>query len=280
MRRQTKRPTSARSTKKSRPSDAGKKQKCVIHTLDEIEGIRKAAATTANILETVLADVRPGVSLNALDQRAAELMDEAGVVSAFKGYHGFPSEVCISVNDEVVHGISCRDRTIQMGDIVSIDCGTRRDGFIGDTAKTVSVGPAIGQIANLMAITEKSLMAGINAARSGNTVWDIGMAIENVVSGAGFKVVRDFVGHGVGLKLHEPPEVPNYPSAKSRERLYPGMVLALEPMVNIGDHRVKIDDDGWTVRTIDGGWSAHFEHMILITENQPEILTWPKNASK
>ena len=279
MRRQTKRQILQRSAKKSRSRRDGGKPKCVIHTAEEIEGIRQAAATTAGILETILAGIRPGVTLNDLDLLAGVIMRDHGVDSAFKGYLGKPGEISNSVNDEVVHGVSCRDRIIQLGDIVSVDCGTRCGGYIGDTAKTVSVGPAVGQIANLMSVTEKSLMAGIDVARDGNTVWDIGVAIENVVSASGYKVVRDFVGHGCGVKLHEAPEVPNYPTSKSREPLHAGMVLALEPMVNVGDHRVKIDDDGWTVRTIDGSWSAHFEHMILITESKPEILTWPKSVS-
>ena len=184
MRRQTKRQISQRSAKKSRSGRDGGKPKCVIHTAEEIKGIRQAAATTSEILEAILAGIRPGVALKDLDVLAGFFMRDHSVVSAFKGYLGFPGEICISVNDEVVHGISCRDRIIQLGDIVSVDCGTRCGGYIGDTAKTVSVGPAVGQVANLMAVTEKSLMAGIDVARAGNTVWDIGVAIESILSSA------------------------------------------------------------------------------------------------
>lgn len=254
------------------------KRNYVIYSEKEIKGIRKAAQTAAETLDMLCRTVRPGMSTLELDQLAGKLIAEAGGESAFFNYHGFPAQICISINDEVVHGIGRHDRIIQMGDVVSLDVGIRLNGFIGDTARTVSVGPPLGEIAALMAITQKSLAAAIDIATSNNTVRDIGATVEKVVLNAGFSVVRDFVGHGCGVKLHEPPEVPNYPTKKSKEKLRPGMVLALEPMVNIGSHKVKIDGDGWTVRTVDGSLSSHFEHMILITENKPEILTWQKNA--
>ena len=163
-------------------------------------------------------------------------------------------------------------------DIVSLDLGIKINGYIGDTARTISVGPQVGKIADLMAVTQKSLAIAIETAVCDNSVRDIGKAVHNHVTQAGFSVVRDFVGHGCGTKLHEPPEVPNYPTSKAHERLRPGMVLALEPMVNVGHHKVRIEDDGWTVRTVDGSWSAHFEHMVLITKNRPEILTFQENA--
>lgn len=254
------------------------KPRCVIHTPEEIAGIRAAAAVAARVRESLRGAIRPGMTSLEIDRTAAALIEDAGATSAFYRYRGFPGQTCISINDEVVHGIGYPDRVIQFGDIVSIDCGVKYNGYIGDTATTVSIGPPHGNVAQLLKATEESLMAGIAAARGGNTIRDIGAAVEGVVKAAGFSVVRNYVGHGCGVELHEPPEVPNYPCATARGKLRPGMVLALEPMVNVGTHRVTVDSDGWTVRTADGGWSAHFEHMVLITEAEPEILTWHKTA--
>ena len=258
----------------------------VIHTPDEIVGIRKAATQTATVLDKLCRSVRPGMTSMQLDDLARDLIAEVGGISAFLNSPGppsappFPGHICISINDEVVHGFGSTERVFQMGDLISIDCGIKLNGFIGDTARTVSVGPPVGDAARLMDVTRASLMAGIEAAIGGKTTYDIGGAIWGVVKPAGFTVVRDFVGHGVGVNLHEKPEVPNYPNKLSREKLRPGMVLALEPMVNAGKEAVKIDPDRWTVRTRDGSLSAHFEHMILITENKPEILTWPMTQSE
>ena len=254
------------------------KRNYIIYSDEEINGIRSAAKKAAEILDTLCRAARPGMNTLELDRLAGRLIRACGGESAFYNYHGFPAQICISINDEVVHGIGRNDRIIKMGDLVSLDVGIRVNGYIGDTARTICVGPPVGQVAVLMSVTRKSLAAAINAAVSSNTVRDIGATVENVVSRAGFSVVRDFVGHGCGVKLHEPPEVPNYPTKKSKEKLRPGMVLALEPMVNIGSHKVKIDGDGWTVRTADGSLSSHFEHMILITDSKPEILTWLRNA--
>lgn len=251
---------------------------CVIHTPEEIEGIRHAAAVTAGVLHRVCAMARPGMTTKELDELAGAEIVATGGVSAFHGYHGFPGQVCISVNDEVVHGIGYPDRVIAFGDIISIDCGIRLNGFIGDTARTVAIGPVSGEVAQLLNVTEASLHKGIAAACGGNIVRDIGAAVSKEVEAAGFSIVREYVGHGVGVELHEPPEIPNYPSKRARQPLRPGMVIAIEPMVNVGSPRVKTDSDGWTVRTQDGSWSAHFEHMVLITENEPEILTWHKTA--
>ena len=249
------------------------KQNYIIYSEREINGIRNAAQKAGRVLDTVCRSLRPGMSTLQLDQLAGQLIKDSGGESAFYNYHGFPAQICISVNDEVVHGIGRDDRIIKMGDIVSVDTGIRVDGYIGDTARTVSVGPPVGRVSVLMSVAKKSLAAGISVAISGNTVRDIGVTVENVVTSAGFSVVRDFVGHGCGVKLHEPPEVPNYPTKRAKEKLRPGMVLALEPMVNMGTHKVKIDGDGWTVRTADGCLSSHFEHMNLITDSKPEILT-------
>lgn len=251
----------------------------VIHTEKEIAGIRKTARLARAILEQVCSAVRPGMSTLQLDQLAGETIRQHGATSAFYKYRGFPGQACLSVNDEIVHGIGRADRVLKLGDIISVDCGVRKDGYIGDNAMTICLGPPSGEIAELLSVTERSLMAGIEAAVGGNTVHDISTAVHEVVQEAGYSAVRDFVGHGCGVELHEPPDVPNYPNRKSREKLRPGMVLAIEPMVNVGTHTFTIDDDNWTVRTADASLSAHFEHMVLITENEPEILTWPTKVS-
>jgi methionyl aminopeptidase len=253
--------------------------KFVIHTEAEIEGIRRAAQAAAQVLAGVSQAVRPGASTLELDRLAGRLIAEAGGQSAFLGYRGFPGQICVSLNDEVVHGIGRADRILKPGDVVSLDVGVGLDGCIGDTARTVFVmAPPSTEAQRLLRVAQESLEAGIAAARGGNGVHDIGRAVEAEVRRAGFSVVRDFVGHGCGLALHEPPEVPNFSQMTRGTPLRPGMVLAVEPMVNAGTHRVTVDPDGWTVRTADGRLSAHFEHMILITRNRPEILTWPRTA--
>lgn len=247
----------------------------VIHSGPAIEGIRRAAKATATVLAELAAFVRPGISTLAVDRRAAELIGASGGESAFLGYHGFPGTICISLNEEIIHGIGRPDRIIALGDLVSMDVGIRLRGFIGDSARTVCAGmPPSGQAAALLRAADEALAAGIAKACSGNYVNDISRAVESVVQRYGFAVVRDFVGHGCGRDLHEPPEVPNFAQHAPGARLVPGMVLAIEPMVNTGTHRVEIDRvDHWTVRTADGGWSAHVEHMVLITHDKPEILT-------
>jgi methionyl aminopeptidase len=251
----------------------------VIHTEQELPGIRRAGQLARQVLDELCAYIRPGLSTLQIDDHAKALFRQYGATSAFYQYRGFPGQTCLSINDEIVHGIGRADRLLKLGDIISVDVGVKKDGFIGDNARTICLGPPTGDVATLLQVTQKSLMAGIAAAVPTNTVYDISVAIDAEIQRAGFSAVRDFVGHGCGVQLHEPPEVPNFPNRKSRERLRPGMVLAIEPMVNMGTHRFTIDADGWTVRTADGKWSAHFEHMILITENQPEILTWVTTAS-
>lgn len=255
-------------------------QRVVIHNECEIAGIRAAAAAAARVRDRLGNRIVPGMSTLDVDCAAAELIAETGGRSAFLGYRGFPRQICISLNDEVVHGMGRADRIIGPADLVSIDVGVVLNGFVGDTAKTVSVGTVPPAARRLLDTTQESLAAGIAVARVGHYVNAIGVAVEATVGAAGFAVVRDFVGHGCGRDLHEPPEVPNFAQRQRGPRLQSGMVLAIEPMVNAGTGQVVVDADRWTVRSRDGSLSAHFEHMILITRNEPEILTWPKTASK
>ena len=198
-----------------------------------------------------------------------------GAKSAFLGYRKYPCQTCLSVNDEVVHGLAT-DRELHFGDIVSVDVGVFYKGFVGDTARTVAVGGCGVAAQRLMDVTEHALYTGIAAAVAGNRVTDISRAVQNYVEGNGFSVVREFVGHGVGRAMHEEPQVPNFVDRKMNDKLRPGMTIAIEPMVNAGRAAVKILKDGWTVVTQDGSLSAHFEHTVLITDGEPEILTWPE----
>jgi methionyl aminopeptidase len=253
----------------------------VVHSRSEIAGIRAAAAAAAWVRDQLSSVPQAGMSTRDIDLLAARLIRETGGRSAFHGYRGFPGQICISLNDEVVHGIGKVARLLRPGDLVSLDVGVRLNGCVGDTALTVTVGRPRDTVAEmLLKVTRESLQRGVEAARGGGRVSDIGRAVESVVRRAGFSVVRDFVGHGCGTDLHEPPEVPNFAQTGSSPELLPGMVLAIEPMVNTGNAEVTVAEDGWTVRTADGSLSAHFEHMVLITSEEPEILTWPKTASK
>jgi methionyl aminopeptidase len=238
----------------------------------EIEGMRRAGASVATVLEQVRAFVAPGLTTREIDVFAAERIAEADAKSAFLGYRGFPGNICISVNEEVVHGIG-GSRRLQVGDIVKLDVGIVKDGWIGDTATTVPVGVIDPQAGKLLAVTQESLMHGLAQARNGNRVGDISHAVEEHVVRHGFSVVREFVGHGVGRRLHEEPQIPNYGRAKTGEKLKAGMTLAIEPMVNLGRPEVRILADGWTVVATDGKKSSHFEHVVLVTEGEPEILT-------
>ena len=256
------------------------REQTVVHTQKEIRGIRVACAKAAEALDALCGLVRPGVTTLELDRRAEEIIRATGGRSAFLGYHGYPGQVCISVNEEVVHGIGRAECVIQPGDLVSLDVGVNYDGYIGDNARTVCAGGVCDpQGERLLSVTSEALTAGIAQVRAGRYVNDISRAVEAVVIAAGFAVVRDFVGHGCGCELHEPPQIPNFAQRSRGARLQAGMVLAIEPMVNAGTHRVKQDrEDGWTVRSADGSLSAHFEHTVLVTRNKPEILTWPKTA--
>ena len=235
--------------------------------------MRVACRLSAEILAEVAGAVRPGMTTGELDVYAGERMRARGVASAFFGYGGFPGQMCISLNEEVVHGIP-GDRVINQGDIVSLDLGVVAEGFIGDNALTVRVGEVDAESERLCAVCESSLDAAIAAARAGNRVGDIGHAVQQVVERAGFSVVRDFCGHGVGRHLHEEPQVPNFGARGKGPLLRPGMTLAIEPMINQGTHRVVTLSNGWTVRTKDLKRSAHVEHTVLIRPEGPgEILT-------
>ena len=243
----------------------------------EIEKMRQACRTASEILYRVSDVIQPGVSTKEVDEAAADLMEEAGVKSAFLGYRlghrVFPGNICISLNDEIVHGIGSQ-RRIQYGDIVKLDIGVVQDGWVGDTAATVSVGMIDERTERLLRVTESALQRAITAAHEGERLGDLCAAIEDEAVRHGFTVVREFVGHGVGRKLHEEPQVPNYGKRGSGPRLKAGMTLAIEPMINAGSAAVRLLEDGWTVCTADGMPSAHFEHTVLITKHEPEILTW------
>src|SRR4026209_2060058 len=243
----------------------------------EVEKMRRACRTASTVLDRLSELVRPGISTKEVDQAAADFMQEYNVRSAFLGYRighrVFPGNICISLNDEIVHGIGS-SRRIQYGDIVKLDIGIVRDGWVGDNATTVPVGIIDERTDQLLRVTENALARAIGAAREGRRVGDICAEIEDEARRFGFSVVREFVGHGVGRKMHEEPQIPNYGNRGSGQKLKAGMTLAIEPMINFGTSDVRLLDDGWTVLTADGMPSAHFEHTVLITKDDPEILTW------
>ncbi len=240
----------------------------------EIEKMRRSGHIVRQVLESVEALVSPGVSTMELEKTAEKRIREAGAKPAFKGYYDYPCVLCTSINHEVVHGIPSSERVLVAGDIVSIDCGVVLDGYYGDAAITVPVGDGIlPELAKLLKVTEQSLYLGIEAARVGNTIGDVGSAVQQLVESNGFSVVREFVGHGIGTRLHEDPQVPNYGMPGHGPKLREGMVLAIEPMVNAGGPAVRVLDDKWTAVTEDGRASAHFEHCVAITRNGPVILT-------
>ena len=239
----------------------------------EIDRMRAAGRIVAEILDALEAKVAPGVSTWDLDQLAERLIHEKGAQPAFKGYRGFPAVLCTSLNHEVVHGIPSKKRLLVEGDLLKLDFGVVVDGFFGDAARTVPVGRISKAARSLSDATRASLEAGIRAMVPGNRVGDIGHAVQSTVEPLGFSVVRDFVGHGIGRRLHEAPQVPNYGRPGTLELLRPGMVLAVEPMVNAGTAAVDVLDDDWTAVTVDGKLSSHWEHTILVTDQGPEVLT-------
>jgi methionyl aminopeptidase len=248
-----------------------------LKTAEDLKLMRPACVVAGRVLQEIAGFIRPGITTRQVDEFAAERIAAHGAKSAFLGYRQYPCHTCLSVNEEVVHGLA-GDRELKFGDIVSIDVGVRHNGFIGDNARTVAVGGCGVLAQQLMDVTERSLYLGIAAAVSGNRVGDISRAVQNYVESNGFSVVREFVGHGVGRSMHEEPQVPNFVDRNMNDRLRPGMTIAIEPMVNTGRPEVKILKDGWTVVTQDGSLSAHFEHTVLITDGEPEILTWPEKT--
>jgi len=243
-----------------------------LRTAKEFELIRKSCHVVGKAHQALSKMVLPGVTTLELDEVAEEAVRSTGAVPAFKGYHGFPATACVSVNEQVVHGIP-GDRQLVEGDIVSIDLGAKLSGYFGDQAVTVAVGNADEDADRLMQVTRESLHKGIEQAKDGNRLSDISGAVQDWVEQHGFSVVKQFVGHGIGRKLHEDPPVPNYVPVDRNPRLRKGMVLAIEPMVNAGDPEVVVAADGWTASAIDGKASAHFEHVIGITDGAPDILT-------
>jgi methionyl aminopeptidase len=246
----------------------------VCKSSSEIEKMRRSGRMVRQVLDSVREVVAPGVTTMDLERVAERKIKELGAKPAFKGYYDYPCVLCTSINDEIVHGIPSERRALKTGDIVSIDTGVVLDGFYGDSAITVAVGGELTpELQKLLDVTRESLYRGIEAAQIGNTIGDVGAAVQRLVEANGFSVVREFVGHGIGTKLHEDPQVPNYGAPGSGPRLRDGMVLAIEPMVNVGEPETRLLNDKWTAVTRDGSWSAHFEHCVAVTKNGPVILT-------
>lgn len=250
----------------------------VCRSAAEIERLARVNALVAEVLADLKAMIAPGVSTAEVDAVAERRLREAGAVPAFKGYHGYPATICASVNDQVVHGIPSA-RPLAEGDIVSVDLGARLDGFYGDSAVTVPVGQVSREAARLLEVTRASLYEALAAVKPGGRLSDIGAAVQRRVEAEGFSVVREFVGHGIGIELHEEPQIPNYGTPGRGPRLAEGMVLAIEPMVNMGKAAVKVLGDGWTAVTKDGSLSAHFEHTVAVTGDGCRILTLPAGGA-
>jgi methionyl aminopeptidase len=248
----------------------------VCKSQQELEKMRRSGRIVRQVLDMLQDLVAPGISTMDLERAAAAKIDDLGAKPAFKGYYDYPCVLCTSVNNEVVHGIPSPKRVLKAGDIVSIDCGVMLDGYYGDSAITVAVGgrEAVSpKVQKLLEVTEASLQRAIEQVKIGNTLGDIGSTVQQLVEANGFSVVREFVGHGIGTKLHEDPQVPNYGTKGSGTRLREGMVLAIEPMVNAGKASVRVLEDNWTAVTEDGSFSAHFEHCVAVTKDGPMILT-------
>ena len=245
----------------------------VLKTSRELGIMKEACRISAGALQTVGKAVEPGVTTAELDRLAEKYIRSQGAVPNFKNYCGYPATACISINNEVIHGIPSAKRVIKAGDIVSVDLGAMFNGYHGDTAATFACGDVSDEAKRLMQTTKDALYEGIAAATAGSRIGDISYAIQRTVEAAGFSVVRQYVGHGIGTELHEAPEVPNFGTAGRGIRLLPGMTLAIEPMVNVGGFDVKVLPDGWTVLTKDGSLSAHFEHTVVITPDGPKIMT-------
>jgi methionyl aminopeptidase len=245
----------------------------ILKSLQEIEKIRKAGSVVAEVLRELRLLVKPGVSTLDLDAFAEKAIRSAGAKPAFKGYRGYPSTLCTSINEQVIHGIPSKDVVLKSGDLLSIDVGALVDGFYGDAAVTVPVGAIQPEAERLMRVTEEALSLGIAEAKPGKRLYDISSAIQRHVETNGFSVVREFVGHGIGRSLHEDPQVPNFGERGRGPRIQSGMVLAIEPMVNAGGSKTLIQEDLWTAVTADGSLSAHFEHTIAVLDDGPKVLT-------
>jgi len=245
----------------------------IIKSPDELELMRQAGRIVAQVLALLKDKIKPGLSTADLDQIAYEFTLKKGAFPSFKGYRGFPASLCVSINEEVVHGIPHRERVLREGDIVALDFGAIYQGFQGDAAITVGVGRISPAAERLIRVTEGALWKGIEKARAGNRLTDISAAIQAYAESHGYSVVRQYVGHGIGRNMHEEPQVPNFGSPGRGPVLKPGMTLAIEPMINAGGWETTVQEDNWTVVTQDGGLSAHFEHTIAITTHEPEILT-------
>ena len=251
----------------------------IVRNEKQMKSIREAAQVAATVLDRMCELVAPGMNTYDLDQSGRRFIDELGGESACYRYHVgsriYPAYTCLSINDEVVHGIGSIDRVLEEGDVISVDVCTRYNGYIGDNCRTVPVGSVEPDVQRLLDVTEDSMYAGIKAARRGNRVGKISNAVQRMVEDAGFSVIRDFVGHGVGKSLHEEPQIPNFGRPGNGPKLREGVVLCIEPMVNMGRRAVKMSDDGWTALSADGSVSAHFEHTIIVTGEGPEILSVP-----
>ncbi len=240
----------------------------------EIEIMARGGRILADTVKLMERSVKPGMTTADLDKIAEEfILSHAGAVPSFKGLYNFPASICSSINNEIVHGIPSRKRVLSEGDVVSIDVGVFYEGYHTDSATTVAVGEVSEESRRLLQVTRDALEAGVLAARAGNHLGDIGAAVQEIVEAAGFSVVRDLVGHGIGAAFHEEPQVPNYGKPKRGIRLVPGLTIAIEPMVNVGKPGIRTMPDKWTVVTVDGTRSAHFEHTVAITENGPRVLT-------
>jgi methionyl aminopeptidase len=246
----------------------------VCKSANEIQKMRRSGRVVRQVLEHLRGIVAPGVTTMDLERAAEQKMKELEAKPAFKGYYDYPCVLCTSINEEIVHGIPSEKRVLKAGDIVSIDCGVVLDGYYGDAAITVPVGDSIlPELRKLLEVTEASLYRGIEAARVGNAVGDVGASVQEYVEANGFSVVREFVGHGIGTRLHEEPQVPNFGTRGHGTRLREGMVIAIEPMVNSGEAGTRVLEDKWTAVTADGSFSAHFEHCVAVTRDGPVILT-------
>ncbi len=259
--------------------DGSARQRIARKGREEIARIREAGRVVHDVLEALQAAAVPGVSTGELDELARVRTLALGARPAFLGYRGYPASLCISVNDQVIHGIPSPRRVLREGDLVGLDYGVELAGWYADAARTVGVGRISPQAARLQEATRRALGAGLGALRPGCRVGDVGAAVQACAEAAGYSVVREFVGHGIGRRLHEPPQVPNYGPAGVGPILEEGVVLAVEPMVNAGGPAVRTLDDGWTAVTMDGELSAHFEHTVVLTENGPEILTLPEGVT-